>query len=127
MRIYISWKISGLPLPIATQFFEAAEKKAIKAFKLQGKLQDLVLVNPLNIPNAKVRRMVRINKRLTFRGLSERYTERDLWGAYMAEDLQELFKCEGIYMCKNWVHSTGATIEHSIAKELGLKIMYEQR
>lgn len=48
------------------------------------------------------------------------------WEDYMLVDIEILFKCEGIYMLENWADSQGARIEHGIAKEMGIKVMYRQ-
>ena len=48
------------------------------------------------------------------------------WEDYMAEDLKELLKCDGIYLMKNWGSSRGARCEYALAKELGLIIIFEK-
>jgi hypothetical protein len=40
-------------------------------------------------------------------------------------DFAFLRKCDAIYMLKDWEQSKGAVREHELAKELGLKIIYE--
>ena len=47
------------------------------------------------------------------------------WEEYMKHDLNELLKCDGIYMLKGWRRSKGARLEYKIAKALGLKIAYK--
>lgn len=48
------------------------------------------------------------------------------WEDYMKLDLTVLIHCDGIYMLQGWQSSKGATLEHHIAKELGLKITYQE-
>lgn len=47
------------------------------------------------------------------------------WSDYMLEDIKHLFTAHKIYMLKCWKDSRGARIEHKIAEELGLEIIYE--
>lgn len=35
-----------------------------------------------------------------------------------------LAKCDGIFMCPNWVHSTGAKMEYIFAKERKIPVFY---
>ena len=56
-----------------------------------------------------------------YNGLSET----DPWEDHIAKDIINLIGCEGIYMLQGWEDSQGARIEHAIAKEIGLKVMYE--
>ena len=95
-RIYISGKITGLHLTEAKfNFFEAE-----KHLRLRG----LTPINPFNIVN---------------------YEEDKHWEEYMIECIRVLFKCDAIFMLKNWKDSKGARIERHIAEEMGMQIMYE--
>ena len=47
------------------------------------------------------------------------------WVEYMDLCVPELMRCDAIYMLKDWGSSRGARIEYAIAKEMGLKILYE--
>lgn len=47
------------------------------------------------------------------------------YGDYMDIDLNLLKKCDAIYLLKNWKNSLGAVIEQKLAKELGLKVIYQ--
>lgn len=47
------------------------------------------------------------------------------WKDYMIDDIKALLDCEAIYMQNDWGQSKGARIEYQIAKEIGLKIMFE--
>ena len=45
--------------------------------------------------------------------------------ALKLKDIADLLHCNAIYMLQGWQESKGARIEHYIATELGLHIMYE--
>lgn len=47
------------------------------------------------------------------------------WINFMKEDVKAMLDCENVYMLNNWKDSKGATIEHDIAKSLGLNIVYQ--
>lgn len=95
MKIYISGKISGTNLTETHARF-AAVAKAMKRL-------DYEPVNPLE------------------NGLSEH----DSWEAHMLKDIADLLQCNAIYMLQGWQESKGARIEHYIATEIGMPIMYE--
>jgi hypothetical protein len=40
-------------------------------------------------------------------------------------DIEALLDCEAIYMMRDWEMSHGASIEHAIARGLGMRIFYE--
>ena len=95
MKIYLSGKISGTDLTHTRKRFS----------DLADKLQALgyEVTNPL------------------CNGLSEASP----WEEHIAKDIINLIDCEGIYMLQGWEDSQGARIEHAVAKERGLKVMYE--
>lgn len=96
MKIYISGKISGLPI-----------KSVIEKFKWHSgflRMKGYEPINPIEVSP---------------------YSEQKGWSDYMAEDIAALLKCEAIYMLKDWGQSRGARIEYQIAKELGLQIFFE--
>lgn len=95
MKIYISGKISGTDLTETRKRFAAAAKE------LQAR--DFTPVNPFE------------------NGL----TEHDSWEAHMLKDIADLLQCNAIYMLQGWEDSKGARIEHYIATEIGMPIMYE--
>ena len=95
MKIYISGKISGTDLTETRKRFTAVAK-AMKRL-------DYEPVNPLE------------------NGL----TEHDSWEAHMLKDIADLLHCNAIYMLQGWKDSKGACIEHYIATEIGMPIMYE--
>lgn len=47
------------------------------------------------------------------------------WAEYMRVDIKALCDCQYIYMLKNWKESKGAILEHLIATELEMLIIYE--
>lgn len=95
MKIYISGKISGTNLTETRKRF-ASVAKAMKRLGYEP-------VNPLE------------------NGLSEY----DTWEAQIAKDIADLLQCKAIYMLQGWQDSKGARIEHYIATEIGMPIMYE--
>lgn len=42
---------------------------------------------------------------------------------YMGRDIEELLKCDAIYMCPGWIKSKGCNAEFQIAKIYGLEII----
>ena len=47
------------------------------------------------------------------------------WADYMRHDLKLLCDCDAIYMLNGWRESAGAKIEHKLARDLGIEIIYE--
>ena len=95
MKIYISGKISGTDLTETRKRFAAVDE-ATKRLGYEP-------VNPLE------------------NGLSEH----DSWEAHIVKDIADLLQCKAIYMLQGWQESKGARIEHYIATEIGMPIMYE--
>lgn len=92
-RIYISGKISGLPIEEVKAKFQAAEDNIAKIGE--------VPVNPLK------------------NGLPDDAS----WYDHMVKDISMLFGCDQILMLPCWVHSKGARIEHFIAREIGIEVV----
>ncbi len=95
-KIYISGKITGLKIEDAQRKFEEMEI----IINASGK----IAVNPMKVTS--------YNPSLT-------------WSDYIAADIVELMKCDSIYMLDCWSKSKGARIEYCIARELGLKIYFQ--
>ncbi len=95
MKIYLSGKISGTDLDYVRRLFD----KVATTLRALGH----EVTNPL------------------CNGLSEAAP----WEEHIAKDIINLMDCEGIYMLQGWEDSQGARIEHAVAKEIGLKVMYE--
>jgi hypothetical protein len=97
-KCYISGKITGLPIEVATENFKKAS--------LHARFLGLEPVNPMNIiPDGNE-------------------PKNDKWSWYMRADLKEMMDCDAILMQNNWIDSKGAILEHNLAKELGFIIMY---
>ena len=93
--VYISGQITGLPIEEAQKLFKQAEELLI-AYGYK-------VVNPLTLP----------------------HNHGKTWDEYMREDLIAMLNCTHVLMLSNWQQSKGAKIEHSLAKEIGLKIFYD--
>lgn len=95
MKVYISGRITGLPIDVVREKFGDAEEL----------LQDIgfIPVNPLE------------------NGLDHTHT----WSQHMVRDIEMLMSCDIILMLDNWRDSKGARIEYNIAQEMGKKILFE--
>lgn len=95
MKIYISGKITGLPLQETRQKFADA----------QALLEDIGFeaVNPIE------------------KGLPADAT----WEQHMVKDFELLLSCDAIYMMDNWIDSKGAQIEYDAANRLGKDVWFE--
>jgi len=96
-RIYISGKISGVP-------FEEAHKKFLNAetaLMIHGWSD---IANPMK---CKI------------------FKKDDEWEWQMGACLMMLLRCGAIYMLKDWRQSRGARIEHAVAQELEIDIIYQ--
>lgn len=92
---YISGKISGIPLESARANFDRGERLMLS--------RGYNVVNPLAMHAGRV---------LT-------------WQQYMRLDISALVRCDTIYMLTGWHLSKGARLEHTIAKAVGIEIIYE--
>ena len=95
MKIYISGKITRLPLPEARQRF-ADTADLLNAIGFEA-------VNPLN------------------NGLDDKAT----WKEHMVADIRMLLDCDAIYMMDNWLESRGASVEYDIANLLNMDVWFE--
>ncbi|KAA6327434.1 Chromosomal replication initiator protein DnaA [termite gut metagenome] len=95
MQIYISGKISGLPLQKAKDKFQSAQEL----------LEDLGLevINPLN------------------NGLNPNHD----WKKQFVRNIENLLSCQAIYLLKDWTDSKRARIEKNMADEWGMDIWFE--
>jgi len=94
MKIYIAGKITGLPIEVAFDAFEKAEKYLAS--------EGYEPVNPMKLPHEHGR----------------------TWNEYMIECLEALKKCDAIYMMPGYVNSVGACVEHEVARSMRLKVIY---
>lgn len=95
-RIYISGKISGLHYPDVQDKFNKAEQSIL--------FNGDVPINPIRISP---------------------YDPNKEWEDYMVDCIKALFDCVAIYMLPCWKDSKGARVEHAIAKELSIEIIYD--
>lgn len=92
MKIYISGKITGLPIEQAKRMFAVVEKEITDAGH--------VAVNPMKLKHDHDQR----------------------WESFMKVDIAELMTCDAIYLLSNWHESKGACIEHTLAYQLGMLV-----
>ena len=45
---------------------------------------------------------------------------------WLAESILRMSKCDAVYFCADWQKYRGCRIEHEIAEQYGLKIMYQE-
>ena len=45
---------------------------------------------------------------------------------YLSNAVREMSKCDAVYFVKGWKEARGCKIEHEIAKEYGLELIYEE-
>jgi len=101
MRFFVSGPVSG-----KTDHNREEFKKAERLLQSQGRAS----CTPFAIPEPR---------------LTE-HTESDeaVWRYYMRHCIREICLCDGLYMLPGWQNSKGALIEHRLARELGLQILY---
>ena len=105
IKIFISGQISGLPLDEAKAKFDQAENDAVLSVLCISPSSEIETINPMKIVH-----------------------DHELsWEAYMKADIGELLKCNFIFMINNWQTSKGARIEHAIAIQLGLPVIYSSK
>ena len=97
MKVYISGKITGLDIEDVKRMFQLAENML--------KIAYVDVINPMKISPQKFE---------------------PTWKDYMIADIEKLIYCDAIFMIHNWKDSKGAILEHHIAKELGLEIIYDR-
>lgn len=92
-KVYISGKITGLSEKVYKNNFNSAESY------LSGLGYDVI--NPVS------------------------YTpiENGTWEDYMKRDLKLLLGCDYIYLLEGWQDSDGASLEYTVAKTLGIKVL----
>lgn len=49
------------------------------------------------------------------------------WSDYMRMGIQDLLRCDAIFMLPGWVGSKGASLELHIAQQLGMKTIYQSQ
>lgn len=58
-------------------------------------------------------------------GDNREYTEQ-VYNELMRWDIGQVLSADAIYMMRNWQSSEGATVEFTVAKAIGITIMYEE-
>lgn len=104
MKIFISGKITGESIYECLHKFSMVESDWYFESVL-NEIKDAIFINPLFIDGIHF-------------GISH--------DEAMKLCFKELESCDAIYMLKDWKESTGAKMEHERAKELGIKIYYEE-
>lgn len=97
-KVYISGKITGLPIEEALTLFQIAED-----FVSSGSSH--IAINPMKLVP---------------------FVDDKAYEQYLIEDIKHLLHCNCIYMLNNWEQSKGARIERAIALELGIEIIYQE-
>lgn len=46
--------------------------------------------------------------------------------AFLAKSIENMANCHAVYFCKGWENARGCKIEHEIAKQYDLTIIYEE-
>ena len=49
------------------------------------------------------------------------------WLACITDSIHILSRCQGLYLLAGWEHSTGAKIEHLVARRLNIPVYYEEK
>lgn len=106
--IYIAGKISGMKPKEFIHKFDKAELKLVHAGFTK-------VLNP-------VKKAIKLEKKL--KGNLDDFPSLD-YDQYLANSLIHLFKCNSIYMLKDYKASKGALLELEIAKLRGMQIYYE--
>ena len=96
-KIYISGKITGLNMDYVDKKFKESED----LLKILGYEN---IINPHKL---------------------HPFIEGKKWEEYLIDDIKLLFECDVIYLQDDWGLSKGARLEYVIAKELGLKVLFE--
>lgn len=95
MKVYISGKISGLPIQEAKERFDNAQA-----------LLESCGLDPVN-------------------PMSKEMPENATWEQHMVKDIELLLRCDAIYLMDNWADSRGAQIEYDIADRMKLEFVFE--
>lgn len=105
MKLYIAGPMTGIP----EQNFPAFHARAA-----QLRAEGHEVINPAEINGGEEEND--LVARMTVAELAEH------WRKCMRKDITELVTCDGIAMLDGWTRSKGATLEHHIARALGLTV-----
>lgn len=109
MKAYLAGKMTGLP-DLNLPMFNAV------AARLRSQGHEIVNPAEINGGEAALAACAAMNGKQLLAH----------WQTCMRRDIAELVTCEGIFMLPGWMDSRGALIEHGLARDLGLRIMYLQ-
>jgi hypothetical protein len=101
MKVYISGKITGLPIEEAKANFKAAEERLIA--------EGYECINPMELKEHEAI-------------LNSLLSHHERWIEHMKVDVKYMMECDTIAMLQNWVGSKGANIEYDLALKLGFTI-----
>lgn len=104
-KIYISIPISGLPLAEVK-----ARARQVKTYLMLSK--SVTAVTPFDVVP-------------TDKGFEGR--EEEFYAYCMGRDIEELLKCDAVFMCCGWKHSKGCRAEHAVAEIYGKEIIIESQ
>lgn len=96
-KIYISGRITGLPLEVARKRFAECEDR------LREKYPDALICNPMKFC---------------------KYDERKTWAEYMRLCLAVLDMCDALVLLPNWRESNGAQVEYHYAHGLNIPVYH---
>lgn len=106
-RIYVAGPMTGL----ANLNFPAFHREAARL-----RAEGFEVVNPAEINGGA-------DELVAMAGMDDRQLAAH-WRECMRNDIRELVSCDAIVMLPGWEHSRGATLEHHIAKALGIAVEY---
>lgn len=117
-RVYLSGQITGLTFEEAKANFDKAEEK----------VANILLTEPYKAIVTLIKEFCEEKTSLVcVNPMKLEHKEDSTWEDYMEKDIAELLKCSAIYMINNWEQSKGARVEHAIAIELGLPVLYQSK
>lgn len=111
-KVYISGQITGKHWVDYTRQFNTAEKHLDGASISNANIdfENIRPVNPLRILPPWYKRLFKFLRKIT-------------WQDYMFADLQELSRCDAIYLLDGWEKIRGAKVEYEWALKFGLKVI----
>jgi hypothetical protein len=104
-RIYLCGPITGLPLDNRPAFDKAVADVTIK---FKETYQQVEVINP-HVTCADIVRQ-------------HKGTPKHLWEKCMKADITEMLKCDMVVLLPGWQNSRGATLERTIAMNLGIPV-----
>ena len=109
-RVYIAGAMSGLPNLNFPAFHREAARLRAEGFDV---------VNPAEINGGA-------DELVAMTGMDDLQLAAH-WRACMRNDIAQLVTCDAIVMLPGWERSRGATLEHHIAKALGIAVVCLER